>query len=254
MPALLEVFRVVRLREPPRRELQRLVEAWTQRRAPHLTLRGAATRRLLHHLATFQRAEAFPGKAMRFVDGLAAGGFGGDARQPRALFPERRERPLRARHGAARGPHRRRAPGGGARDLRRAARARGGSGRGVRHRRSGARPLQGRPRRSRAPGRQPLLRRTDRRRQDRAGQAARPLHVRRGRANDPARHVRVHAARRRPAAARGRPRRPEPGREGPARAALADLARRDREGPRRGLRPAAPGVRRGASHRRVRAR
>ncbi|MFO0628178.1 MAG: AAA family ATPase [Polyangiales bacterium] len=86
-PALLEVFRVVRLQEPSGRALQQLVEAWAQRRAPHVALRGAATRRLLHHLATFQRAQAFPGKAMRFVDGLAAESPGASRQDPRTLFP-----------------------------------------------------------------------------------------------------------------------------------------------------------------------
>jgi ATP-dependent Clp protease ATP-binding subunit ClpC len=86
-PALMEVFRVVRLREPSGRALQQLVEAWAQRRAPHVALKGAATRRLIHHLGTFQRAQAFPGKAMRFIDGLAAESTGASRTDPRALFP-----------------------------------------------------------------------------------------------------------------------------------------------------------------------
>ena len=87
-PALLEVFRVVRLREPSAQRMAALLDAWVQRRAPHLTLHGAASRRLLDHLGTFQRAQAFPGKAMRFIDQLATEAEGdARARAPRALYP-----------------------------------------------------------------------------------------------------------------------------------------------------------------------
>ncbi|MEZ4392381.1 MAG: AAA family ATPase [Polyangiales bacterium] len=88
LPSLLESFRVIRLAEPSTRALTALVETWVQRRAPHLALKGAATRRLLHHLATFQRAQAFPGKALRFIDGLAAEGAAEPrGAAPRALYP-----------------------------------------------------------------------------------------------------------------------------------------------------------------------
>jgi ATP-dependent Clp protease ATP-binding subunit ClpC len=87
--SLLEVFRVVRLHEPPPHRLPVMLQGYAQRRVPGVRLHPSALRRLVHHLATFQRDTAFPGKGVRFVDWLGAGeqSAGADPKAPRVLYP-----------------------------------------------------------------------------------------------------------------------------------------------------------------------
>ena len=127
----------------------------------------------------------------------------------------------------------------------------GGRGRGQRHP-----PLPGRPVRPAPTDRQLPVPRPDRRRQDRAGPGARRVPVRRRAGDGPHRHVRVpgeahRLAPPRRAARLRRLRRGRPAHRGdPAPALRRRAARRDREGPRRGVQRAAPAARRRPPHRR----
>ncbi len=87
--SLVEVFRVVRLQEPPAHRLPVILQGYQQRRVPGVRLHPSALRRLVHHLATFQRDTAFPGKGIRFLDWLGAteNTPGADDRAPRVLYP-----------------------------------------------------------------------------------------------------------------------------------------------------------------------
>ncbi|MBL8601413.1 MAG: ATP-dependent Clp protease ATP-binding subunit [Myxococcales bacterium] len=89
--SLVEPLVVLRLTPPPAYQLPVLLASYQQRKAPHLSLHAGAMKRLIHHLATFQRDVAFPGKAMRFVDWLAAGegapAPGQSVRAPKTLYP-----------------------------------------------------------------------------------------------------------------------------------------------------------------------
>ena len=85
-PSLVEAFEVVRLAEPPSHQLPVTLTHYAKRRAPDLTFHPAAMRRLVQHLGNFQRDMAFPGKAMRFIDWLAAD-EGAHADRARTLYP-----------------------------------------------------------------------------------------------------------------------------------------------------------------------
>ncbi|MBI5518019.1 MAG: ATP-dependent Clp protease ATP-binding subunit [Deltaproteobacteria bacterium] len=88
-PSLVEGFQVLRVAEPPRATLAPLVHLYLARRAPGVTLHPAALRRLLHHLETFQRDAAFPGKAFRFVDWMQSGAApGAQGAGGRTLYPK----------------------------------------------------------------------------------------------------------------------------------------------------------------------
>jgi ATP-dependent Clp protease ATP-binding subunit ClpC len=69
---LLEVFQVVHVEEPSAPAVLRFIATYAQRRLPRTTLPPSAVRRMATHLATLQRDAAFPGKAVRFVDWIAA--------------------------------------------------------------------------------------------------------------------------------------------------------------------------------------
>ncbi len=90
IPSLLEPLRVVRVQEPLPHRLPAIVSTYLQRKAPSLTLHPSALRRLIHHLAVFQRDVAFPGKAVRFIDQMAATlgpAPGAEAPLARTLYP-----------------------------------------------------------------------------------------------------------------------------------------------------------------------
>ncbi|MDO9015349.1 MAG: AAA family ATPase [Deltaproteobacteria bacterium] len=70
--ALLEVFQVVAVDEPATPAVLRFIPTYAQRRLPRTTLPPTAVRRMATHLATLQRDAAFPGKAVRFLDWIAA--------------------------------------------------------------------------------------------------------------------------------------------------------------------------------------
>lgn len=78
-PSFAAMLTPIRLEEPEANELLALVDAYASRKGTRI--HPAGLRRLVAHLAAFQRDVAFPGKAMRFVDWLA-----GDAGERRALF------------------------------------------------------------------------------------------------------------------------------------------------------------------------
>jgi len=84
--SLVEVFRVVRLHEPPTYRLPVILQGYQQRKVPGVRLHPSALRRLVHHLATFQRDTAFPGKGIRFLDWLGA------TEQPAPAGPDERDR------------------------------------------------------------------------------------------------------------------------------------------------------------------
>jgi ATP-dependent Clp protease ATP-binding subunit ClpC len=67
-PGLVGVFHVVRLAQPPLAELPSWIELAQERRRSGLRLHPAASRRLVHHLATFRPDVAFPGNVFRFLD------------------------------------------------------------------------------------------------------------------------------------------------------------------------------------------
>ncbi|MEZ4407004.1 MAG: AAA family ATPase [Polyangiales bacterium] len=85
-PSLIEAFEVIRLDEPPTYQLPVTLTHYAKRRAPELSFHPAAMRRLVQHLGNFQRDMAFPGKAMRFIDWLAADETA-SAQRARTLFP-----------------------------------------------------------------------------------------------------------------------------------------------------------------------
>jgi ATP-dependent Clp protease ATP-binding subunit ClpC len=70
--ALLEVFQVVSVEEPATPAVLRFIPTYAQRKLPRTTLPPSAVRRMATHLATLQRDSAFPGKAVRFLDWIAA--------------------------------------------------------------------------------------------------------------------------------------------------------------------------------------
>ena len=70
--ALLEVFQVVSVEEPATPAVLRFIPTYAQRKLPRTTMPPSAVRRMATHLATLQRDSAFPGKAVRFLDWIAA--------------------------------------------------------------------------------------------------------------------------------------------------------------------------------------
>ncbi len=68
----LEVFQVVHVEEPEAAAMLRFVPVYAQRKLPTYALPPSSVRRLTTHLAALQRDAAFPGKAVRFLDWIAA--------------------------------------------------------------------------------------------------------------------------------------------------------------------------------------
>jgi ATP-dependent Clp protease ATP-binding subunit ClpC len=71
-PALIDAMRVVRVPEATPAQTIALLEPYGQRAQPPVALAPDAARRLVELLAAFRRDTAFPGKALAFVDALAA--------------------------------------------------------------------------------------------------------------------------------------------------------------------------------------
>ena len=67
-PSIVGAFQIVRLAEPLTSELPAWIEAVQERRRARIKLHPAASRRLVHHLATFRPDVAFPGKLFRFLE------------------------------------------------------------------------------------------------------------------------------------------------------------------------------------------
>ena len=72
-PTLIGHFSLVRLAEPPQEAVLELIGQYAQRRGG-AALHASSLKRMVRHLASFQRSMAFPGKAIRFVDWLAKEG------------------------------------------------------------------------------------------------------------------------------------------------------------------------------------
>lgn len=68
----LDVFQVIELAEPDTPAVLRFVPMYAKRRLPTYALPASSVRRLATHLTTLQRDAAFPGKAVRFLDWIAA--------------------------------------------------------------------------------------------------------------------------------------------------------------------------------------
>jgi len=79
-PTLVGHFTLVRIAEPAQEAVLELVAQYAQRRGG-AALHASSVRRLVRHLASFQRSMAFPGKAIRFVDWLSKEGV------KKALYP-----------------------------------------------------------------------------------------------------------------------------------------------------------------------
>jgi ATP-dependent Clp protease ATP-binding subunit ClpC len=71
-PSLVDLLRVVRVREPAPYQIPSLLATWHARRSHTVTLHPAGLRRLVRHLTTFQRDTAFPGKGIRFLDWITS--------------------------------------------------------------------------------------------------------------------------------------------------------------------------------------
>jgi ATP-dependent Clp protease ATP-binding subunit ClpC len=70
-PSLVQRFHVVRVDEPTPVETTAIAIAYARRKAG-LGIHPSAMKRLLRHLTALERGVAFPGKALRFIDWLAA--------------------------------------------------------------------------------------------------------------------------------------------------------------------------------------
>ncbi|CAN0435352.1 unnamed protein product, partial [Laminaria digitata] len=81
-PALLNLFKVVRLQEPEPERLPVLLAAYLNRKRPELTLQPTALRALVRMLGFFMRDMAFPGKGFKFFDWLA---MNEEVHRPRSL-------------------------------------------------------------------------------------------------------------------------------------------------------------------------
>jgi ATP-dependent Clp protease ATP-binding subunit ClpC len=69
-PALLSLFRVVRLAETPASVMLGMLDRYQHRKEQGARLSTPGLKRLVQHLATFQPSHCFPGKGFRFVDWL----------------------------------------------------------------------------------------------------------------------------------------------------------------------------------------
>ncbi|RYE87005.1 MAG: ATP-dependent Clp protease ATP-binding subunit, partial [Myxococcales bacterium] len=69
-PSLLALFQVVRLAETPAALMVGMLDRHQQRKDGGPRLGPPGLKRAVHHLATFQPAQSFPGKGFRFIDWL----------------------------------------------------------------------------------------------------------------------------------------------------------------------------------------
>ncbi len=86
-PSFVQRFTVVRVDEPSPTDTLSLGLAWARKKG--LDVHPSAMKRLVRHLHALERGVAFPGKALRFIDWLAAGTKGDKPDAPgRTLYPK----------------------------------------------------------------------------------------------------------------------------------------------------------------------